>query len=132
MDKKTGHWNDHKYKKPPVQFQIGELADEIGRDLLKYLMNDCKIPDDDFKYLNRIYRVTDSGHLIERLSRETIVRQRRKLKKYKRLLDEGVVPYNKIQNQYQSWIGSFRKQMSKAQIESMNNLYNKLFIEEWR
>lgn len=85
-----------------------------------------------FKYLNRVYRLTDSGHLVERLSKETVHRESRKLKKLHELFLEGVKTYKECHNQFRSWMDNNYKYMSKNQVISMNRLYNKLFIDDWR
>lgn len=84
------------------------------------------------KFLNRVYRVDDHGCVPERLVRQTITRERRKLKRFKNMLADGSMDYAKIQNQYRSWIGSFGKVMSEEQKQNMDKLYNTLFIDDWR
>ena len=82
----------------------------------------------DFKFLNRIYRMTDSGRLIILLSTDTVLREKKKLKKLHELYIEGEKEFKLIENQYRSWRESFRKYMTDSQLNSLDNLYNELFI----
>lgn len=111
-----------------------EDTENISHDMGMYL-NTKKTQimrvDHSFKFLNRVYRLTESGHLIEKLSSETVTRERRKLKKFKNLLDENAMVYKKIENQFLSWKGNNRKFLSKKQLSSIDELYNKLFINDW-
>lgn len=87
--------------------------------------------DQNFKYLNRIYRLTDTGHLIIKMDSSTITRERRRLKKFAVMVECGAKPYKEVQNQYRSWIKNFAKYMSKKQRRNMDKLYNKLFIKSF-
>lgn len=84
------------------------------------------------KWLNRMYRVNDHGCVSEQIVRATITRERRKLKKFRGMLEDGTMDYGKIENQYLSWIGSFGRVMPAGQRQSMDALYNTLFISDWR
>lgn len=68
--------------------------------------------DNDFKYLNRIYKVTKTGHIIERLAPSTIYREKYKIKKYREL---GIP----IDNQFKSWMGSFEHCMTQWEIDKI-------------
>ena len=71
--------------------------------------------DNDFKYLNRIYKMTDTGHIIERLSPSTIIREERQIKRYPNI--------NKsIDSQFKAWCGGFTPYMTEWEIEHVNNL----------
>ena len=95
-----------------------------------------------FTFLKRRYILTDSGRIITRHSRKNITYERRKLKKFKRLMDEGELTYKMIEQQYFSWRGYLKhtpatsKNYSKRfkneykTIKSMDKLFNELFIKE--
>ena len=65
--------------------------------------------------INRIYRVTETGHLIEKLDSGTITRERRKLKKFKALVENGKMDYQEAESQFRCWKGMFFRYMSKEQ-----------------
>lgn len=82
----------------------------------------------EFKYLNRLYRLTSSGHLEERISKETFRREIKKLRKFKTMCDAGKISKDKVENQFKSWIGNNKKLLSKYQL----NYVNKIFKADWR
>ena len=85
-----------------------------------------------FKFLNRIYRLTDTGHLEEHLCRDSISREARKLKKLQNLFLEGAKTYKECHYQYRSWIINYAKYMTTKQLNYLNSLYDKLFVNDWR
>lgn len=84
-----------------------------------------------FKFLNRIYCMTETGHLKIHLSQDTVDREKRKLKKLYGLYICGEKEYKLIENQYRSWREQFKKYMTNSQLNSLDNLYDNLFIEKW-
>lgn len=85
-----------------------------------------------FTFLKTQIYLTDTGRIIRKPCREAIVRQRRKLKKQKKLLDAGIMSYEDIRCSYSSWRGCMEKKQARRSIYSMDCLYNRLFIEEWK
>lgn len=80
-----------------------------------------------FKYLQIRYTLTASGRVMRRINPKSVTRERRRLKAYKRLLDRGEMPYDRIEQSYKSWMGTFAPLMSKLQISHMKALYQELF-----
>lgn len=80
-----------------------------------------------FSFMKIKYRVTPTGKIVRKLSRQGIVRMRRKLKKFKALLIHGKVTLDDIYNSFQSWISITSKAISYKTKRSMLKLYNKLF-----
>ena len=87
---------------------------------------------DKFTYLQMRYQLTETGKVVKRVKPATITRERRKLKKYKKLLDNGEVTYKNIEQSYKSWMGKYTKVMSKRQTKNIKRLYNELFKEDPR
>lgn len=83
-----------------------------------------------FTFLKIKYSLTESGRIIKRLSRDSITRERRKLKKYKLLLLNGKITYKEIYNAYQSWRDNAIKFNSYKSVQNMDRLFNSLFKEE--
>ena len=81
-----------------------------------------------FTYLQIKYRI-DGKKIIKRPTRNKIVRERRGLKKFKSLLDRGLITEEQVYNRYHSWRNSLIKdcKYSKKTITSMDNLYKSLF-----
>lgn len=105
---------------------ITEQANELGLFINKEKTRIEKLSGN-YKYLQIRYSLTDTGRVIRRISRENITRERRKLKAYKRLMDEGRMPEDDIEEAFKSWLGSQCKYMSNQQIINMVNLYQELF-----
>ena len=110
---------------------IVKLCKELGLYINEKKTHICKLSDT-FKYLQIKYTLTDTGKVIKRINPKSITRERRKLKAYKRLLDNGVLQYEDIEQAYKSWICQYYKIMSKEQINNMQNLYKELFGKEVR
>lgn len=85
-----------------------------------------------FKYLQVKYSLLESGKVVKRINPESVTRERRKLKAYKRLLDRGTMEYADVEQAYKSWMGGHVCLMSKEQIKNMKQLYKQLFGKEPR
>lgn len=83
--------------------------------------------DKGFTYLQHRYILTDSGRIIEKINSKSITRERRKLKAYKRKLEEGAIPFADIENAFRSWMCSNYQYMSNVQVTNLVDLYNELF-----
>lgn len=90
-----------------------------------------------FCFLKVRWNLTETGKVIARLNKETITRERRKLKKFKEMLDAGRITMKEIEEQYQSWKGDKTgpavpgKRIhfySYHTMQRMDQLYNELFI----
>ena len=87
-----------------------------------------------FKFLQLKYSLTETGRIIRRINSKAITRQRKKLKAYKRLLDNNRLTYKEIENIFKGWMASNYKNMSMQQITNMSQLYYDLFKEvpKWK
>lgn len=93
----------------------------------------CRI-DKTFTFLQYRYRLADNGHVIIKIGRSTIPRMRRKLKKLKKLIDEGQRSPERASEVFRSWIGNYKTVMSKRQIANITNLYKSLYgggLDQW-
>ena len=66
-----------------------------------------------------------------RPSKKAVSRERRRLKKFLKKLQQGKMPYKDIECSYMSWRGDILKNYKNVYhiIKNMDVLYNKLFIE---
>lgn len=80
-----------------------------------------------FKFLQICYRVTETGHLVKTLARAGIVRMRRKLKKFRRLVDEGKMLLDHVFQSFASWFGNAAYADAYRTRKGMLSLYNRLF-----
>lgn len=81
-----------------------------------------------FTFMQIKYNVIN-GNVIKRPSRNKITRERRRLKKYKKKFDNGLMSEYDIHNSYMSWRNNVIKEHNhyKKTIQSMDKLYNELF-----
>lgn len=73
------------------------------------------------------YNITKSGKLIKRLTRQGTVRMRRKLKKFRKLVNEGKMTLDDVYNSMQSWLAHANLVNAYKTKKSMLKLYNELF-----
>ena len=76
-----------------------------------------------FTFLKYQYLVTGTGRIIEKPGKETFIRERRRLKKYKR----KNLPMGTVFNAYKSWRGNLIK--CHYRINKMDALYQNLYGE---
>lgn len=81
-----------------------------------------------FTFLKVKYFVTDNGKVIRKISRESVTRERRKLKKLKARLDCNLIRMEDIQQSYNSWDGHASRFDSYNTRRSMRNTFNILFL----
>lgn len=83
--------------------------------------------DHDFVWLKLRYRLTDTGHLVIRINPKTVTRERRKLKKYRSMVNSGALSEQGVANSFKSWFMNYRKIMSYRTQQNMLMLYHDLF-----
>lgn len=83
-----------------------------------------------FTFLKTQYFLTDTGKIVRKACRESIVRQRRKLKKFKKFSDAGDMPFGHIYNSYMSWRGYIGHKDAHRTISSMDKLFRELFTSK--
>lgn len=83
-----------------------------------------------FTFLKTQYFLTDTGKVIRKACRESIVRQRRKLKKFKKFSDAGEMSFDHIYNSYMSWRGYIGHKDAHRTILSMDTLFRELFTSK--
>ncbi len=84
-------------------------------------------------FLKGRYFLKNTGKIVRLPSRDSTVRMRRKLKKYKALCQRGKMTAQDIRTSYQSWRGCFRKRFDAYyKIKRMDGLYDALFIHDHR
>lgn len=113
---------------------LKELLKEIKIELakLKLQINDKKTHitklSHGFTLLQIKYNV-DEKKVIKRPTHSKIVRERRRLKKYKKLYDSGAMTENDIHNCYMSWRNALIKDCNTCYktIQSIDALYKELF-----
>lgn len=105
---------------------IREIAAELGIFINDKKTRIVKI-NSTYKYLQIKYTLTDSGKIIKRINPKRVTVMRRKIKKLAVKVQNGEIPYDRVENMYRGWMGSYYKLLSKQQRENLITLYEELF-----
>ncbi|MBR2890375.1 MAG: RNA-directed DNA polymerase [Oscillospiraceae bacterium] len=81
-----------------------------------------------FTYLKVRFFLLESGKIIRKIYRRSVTKMRQKLKAFRRLVDEWIMTYDDVYQSYQSWKAYAMNFNAYRTIQSMNALYNRLFI----
>lgn len=83
-----------------------------------------------FTWLQIKYNITKTGRILKRMSHGKVVRERRRLKAFRRMMDAGQMTENDIWEAYKSWRGTVMKDHNACHktIASIDNLYTLLFL----
>jgi len=80
-------------------------------------------------FLKGKYSLLETGRVLRLPCRASSVRMKRKLKKFKALLEAGKMGFMDIRNAYQSWRGAFKKRFQVyKKVSKIDALYDSLFI----
>lgn len=82
-----------------------------------------------FTFLQVKYDILPSGKILKRPAHSKVVRERRRLRAFKRMLDIGRMTEAKIWNCYKSWRGSVAREHNACTktLRNMDELYTSLF-----
>ena len=83
-----------------------------------------------FTWLKKKVSYGSGGKIVMRPCRDSITRERRKLKALKRLLDRGEIDMELVEQQYMSWRGGLLHLDAHGTLRSMDALYLDLFGTE--
>ena len=115
--------------------ELTTLLNEIGEHLAK-LRLDINIEKTHiiklthgFTWLQVKYNITKTGHVIKRMAHGKVMRERRRLKAFRRMMDAGQMTENDIWLAYQSWRGTVIQDHNACYktILSIDALYASLF-----
>lgn len=106
--------------------RLREICDRIGLKLNEKKTKIVKLTRG-FTFLKMKFLLTESGAVIRRLGRKTVIVMRRKLKKFHKWLLEGEMTLEDILTSYQSWRGHARRARSYKTRKSMDRYFESLF-----
>lgn len=78
------------------------------------------------------YHLKSTGGLVRKVSSSTFKRERRKLKEFRRLYEQGRMSLEHIKECYQSWRGTYRKYDSSTKLKKMDDYFKELFGKDDR
>lgn len=85
-----------------------------------------------FTFPKTRHYITDTGRIIRKPCRDSITRERRKLKKQAKLAERGIMTFEQARVSYASWKGSMSHRNAYRTVSNMDRLFNQLFIQNWR
>ena len=85
-----------------------------------------------FTWLKVRFFLLESGRVVRKVYRGSVIRMRRKLKSFHRLVQEEKMSQDDIYTSWQSWRSYANRFDAHRTIESLGRLYNQLFIQEWQ
>ena len=95
---------------------------------------DSDIPFEDLKngidFLGFHIYLTETGKTVWKIRRRSKSNMSRKLKKFRKLLDRGLITMESIHQSYQSWKGHALRGNCHHLVREMDELYNSLFKED--
>ena len=81
-------------------------------------------------FLKGRYILSPQGKIIKLPDKSSTVRMRRKLKKFRRLLDDGKMSYLDVRTAYQSWRGNYKKRFNAYyRVRNMDSVYNSVILQ---
>ena len=114
-----------------VKMLIEQKCDELGIVINAKKTQIVKLSRG-FKFLKKRFSYGPNGRIAVRPCRESITRERRKLKKLAKMYDEGSISYEQVLRSYMSWRGSMKKLDAHKTVLSMDALFARLFNPENR
>lgn len=79
------------------------------------------------KFLGFTFCLTETGKVIKKIDRKNVTRQRRKLKRLKKLVDKGVLTKEQVDEIYKVWKAHAKKGNSYNLLKRMDGFYNELW-----
>ena len=105
---------------------IHEIAAELGIHINTRKTRIVKFSSQ-FTFLQVKYRVTEDGRIFKWLTPKKVTAMRRKLKKLAVKVKTGEKSYNRVEEMFRSWMGSFYKLLTRNQRRALIRLFEDLF-----
>ena len=80
-----------------------------------------------FTWLKKRIFYTETGRIVVKPCRDSITRERRKLKKMARMVADGIMTPEQVERSYQSWRGGMKRLDAHRSVRAMDALYRSLF-----
>ncbi|MBO4739526.1 MAG: hypothetical protein J5606_08210, partial [Bacteroidales bacterium] len=76
------------------------------------------------------FHLTETGKVVKKPCRDSVTRERQRLKKQAKLYKNGLLNFETIEQSFQSWLGSMKYRNARKTAYNMTILYNNLFGKE--
>lgn len=83
-----------------------------------------------FTFLKCRFFLLETGRVVKKIYKRSVTKVRQKLKKLRKFLDEGRMPYDLVRASIQSWLGYAQHFDAFHTTQNIKRLYNDLFHEE--
>ena len=117
--------HDKKYLQHCLDEMI-KICDKLGITLNRHKTRIAKLSHG-FSFLKTRFYLTDKGKVVKKIYKKSITKMRRKLKAFRRLVDDGIMTIDDVYASMQSWIGYARNFSAYHTICNMQKLYDELF-----
>lgn len=82
-------------------------------------------------FLKGKYILLETGRILSLPCRDSSIRMKRKLKKFKALINEGKMNFEDLRNAYQSWRGAYKKRFhAYKKVSKIDAYYDSLFLHD--
>lgn len=105
---------------------VGRKCAELGIELNPRKTRVVKLSRG-FTWLKKRIFYTETGRIVVKPCRDSITRERRKLKKMARMVADGVMTPEQVERSYQSWRGGMKRLDARRSVLAMDALYRSLF-----
>ena len=119
--------NDKEFLKEILQFAKEYLA-KIGLEPNEKKTNIFPIKNG-ITFIGYRWNITDTGHVIMVPKKQTVIRNKKKLRKYKKNMDSGRFTYKEIENSYKSMRQTYVRSNVKKSVNGMDRYYNNIFVK---
>lgn len=106
---------------------IKEMLATLGLELSPKKTTICKLSH--ITFLQKRISLLDNGRIVVKISRQSITRERRKLKKLITKWKAGEVKYRHVISSYKAWKGTALKFDAYSTVKSMDELFYRLVLE---
>lgn len=106
--------------------EIRKYVESLGLTLNKKKTQIYKISQG-INFLGFHFKLSETGKVIKTLSKDNVRKRKRKLRKYKELVDEGRMTRQKADECYESWKAHASKGNSKMLLQGMDKYYKGLW-----
>ena len=109
--------------------QFRALAEELGLTLNENKTKIVRLTHQ-FTFLKKRFRLTETGAVIRRLSRDNLKKRRRLLRKFREKVDDGKMTIAAVIQSYASWRSYAARARSYKTLRRMDTLLKTLFRKE--
>lgn len=108
---------------------IRSYCDDVGTELNEKKTQIVKLSHG-FTWLKARIYITPSGHVIKKIYKRSVIKERQKLKKFRKKFEAGRMTAADVWHSYQSWRAYAEHFQAFHSIQNMDELFKQLFIRE--